>query len=358
MAEDSDPESKTEEPTSKRLEEARRQGDVAKTMDLPQWASLAAAGGVVLMAGGYLSRQLMMALLPFIAHPEAFTLENNGALQVARMGVGAAMPVLLAVFLTAAVAGAAGNLIQTGFIWAPDKIKPDFSKLSPFGGLKRMFGLDSLVNFAKSMLKITVIGAICWSSLAPHARELESLTTMDVSLMIPFAMQVLKAVFISVLGATGVAAVVDWVWQRQRFMQRLRMSREEIKEEHRQSEGDPHVRNQQKRIRLQRAKQRMMTNVPKATVVVMNPTHFAVALRYGDDTPAPLCVAKGIDTLALKIREVAEAAGVPIIEDPPLARALYAAVEIDQTIPRDHYEAVAKVIGFVMAQARRAGRIR
>jgi flagellar biosynthetic protein FlhB len=136
-------------------------------------------------------------------------------------------------------------------------------------------------------------------------------------------------------------------------MQRLRMSREEIKEEHRQSDGDPHVKQKQKAIRLDRAKKRMIANVPKATVVVMNPTHFAVALRYGDDTPAPLCVAKGVDSLALKIRAVAEEAGVPVVEDPPLARALYAAVEIDQTIPRQHYEAVAKVIGFVLSAARK-----
>jgi flagellar biosynthetic protein FlhB len=130
------------------------------------------------------------------------------------------------------------------------------------------------------------------------------------------------------------------------------MSKEEMKEEHRQSEGDPHVRARQKQIRTERAKRRMMNAVPKATVVVMNPTHFAVALRYGDDTPAPMCVAKGMDSLALKIREVAEAAGVPVIEDPPLARALYATVNMDQTIPREHYEAVAKVIGFVLAAAR------
>ena len=134
---------------------------------------------------------------------------------------------------------------------------------------------------------------------------------------------------------------------------RLRMSKEEMKEEHRQSEGDPHVRARQKQIRTERAKRRMMNAVPKATVVVMNPTHFAVALRYGDDTPAPMCVAKGMDSLALKIREVAEAAGVPVIEDPPLARALYATVNMDQTIPREHYEAVAKVIGFVLAAARK-----
>lgn len=353
MAEDTDPESKTEDPTSKRLEDARKSGDVAKTPDLPQWAALAAVTAVILISGGSLAQGMMTALTPFIAHPDAFVLQNNGAVDVARLALAAALPPIIAVMLAAAVAGIFGNVVQTGFIWAPDKLKPDLSKLSPLGGFKRLFGLDNVANFIKSMLKIIVIGAICWSTLAPHERELEGLATADTKQMIPFTMDILRALFMSVLGAMAVGAIGDWVWQRQRFIARLRMSKEEMKEEHRQSEGDPHVRARQKQIRTERAKRRMMNAVPKATVVVMNPTHFAVALRYGDDTPAPMCVAKGMDSLALKIREVAEAAGVPVIEDPPLARALYATVNMDQTIPREHYEAVAKVIGFVLAAARK-----
>ena len=350
---DTDPESKTEDPTGKRLSDARAQGDVAKTMDLPQWATLAAVSGVVLLSGGWLARNLMASLEPFIAHPDAFVLQNNGAVEVARMALMAALPAFAIVMASAAVAGIFANVVQTGFLWAPDKIKPDISKLSLFKGVGRVFGLDSWLHFGKSLIKATVIGVICWQTLKPHAAELTQLAALEPAHMLPFMMDVLKALFMSVLGALGVAAIGDWVWQRQRFMHRMRMSREEIKEEHKQSDGDPHVKQKQKAIRLDRAKKRMMANVPKATVVVMNPTHFAVALRYADDTPAPLCVAKGLDSLALKIRAVAEEAGVPVIEDPPLARALYAAVEIDQTIPRQHYEAVAKVIGFVLSAARK-----
>jgi flagellar biosynthetic protein FlhB len=172
--------------------------------------------------------------------------------------------------------------------------------------------------------------------------------------MLNFMVDILKALFESVLGAMGVGAIADWVWQRQRFAKRMRMSREEVKDEARQADGDPHVRAKQKQIRMDRARRRMMNNVSTATVVVMNPTHYAVALRYDTkEAPAPLCVAKGIDSLALKIREVAEANNVPIIEDPPLARALYATVDLDQTIPREHFEAVAKVIGFVLSGSRR-----
>jgi flagellar biosynthetic protein FlhB len=350
---DTDPESKTEEPTGKRLEQARSQGDVAKTPDLPQWATLSAVAGVVFLLGGWLAQNLMASLEPFLAHPDAFVLQNNGAVEVARMALMAALPTFAIVMASAAVASIFANVVQTGFLWAPDKIRPDLSKLSLFKGFGRLFSVDNLANFGKSLLKAAVIGVICWQTLKPHVAELDQIVGFEPARLLPFLLDVLKALFLSVLGALGVAAIGDWLWQRYRFMHRLRMSREEIKEEHRQSEGDPHVKQKQKAIRIERAKKRMIANVPKATVVVMNPTHFAVALRYADDTPAPLCVAKGVDSLALKIRAVAEEAGVPVIEDPPLARALYATVEVDQTIPRQHYEAVAKVIGFVLSAARR-----
>ena len=308
---------------------------------------------MVLLAGGWLSQNLMASLQPFIAHPDAFVLQNNGAVEVARMAMMAALPIFAIVMASAAVAGIFANVVQTGFLWAPDKVKPDLSKLSLLKGFGRLFSLDSWVNFGKSLIKAVVIGVICWQTLKPHAAELNQLVGFEPQRLLPFMMDVLKALFMSVLGALGVGAIGDWLWQRQRFMHRLRMSREEIKEEHRQSDGDPHVKQKQKSIRMDRARKRMIANVPKATVVVMNPTHFAVALRYGDDTPAPLCVAKGVDSLALKIHAVAEEAGVPVVEDPPLARALYAAVEVDQSIPRQHYEAVAKVIGFVLGAARK-----
>jgi flagellar biosynthesis protein FlhB len=147
---------------------------------------------------------------------------------------------------------------------------------------------------------------------------------------------------------------VDWLWQRQRFLVRMRMTKEEVKEEFKNSEGDPHVKARQRQIRFERAKRRMMQAVPQATVVVMNPTHYAVALKYEQgETAAPTCVAKGLDSLALKIRAIAEEAGVPVIEDPPLARALYAAVDIDEMIPPAHFEAVAKIIGFILGAGKR-----
>jgi len=357
MAEETDPQSKTEEPTSRRLEEARRQGDVAKSPDLPPWASMTAAVGVLAVAGSVMARNLVIGLLPFVAHPDAFELDHGGALGVARMAMGAAWPFLLTVMLSAAEAGAAGHIIQQGFIWAPGKLAPNPDKISPLAGFKRLFGVDGMIHFIKSLAKVVLIGVVCWLALKPRLKDMEGLGLMDPLAMGPFMVEVLKTLFFSVLGVLGVGAIIDWIIQRQRFMQRMRMSREEVKEDLRQSEGDPHIKARLRQLRLQRAKRRMMQNVPKATVVIANPTHYAVALRYDtSEAPAPVCVAKGMDSLALKIRQVAEAHNVPVIEDPPLARALYAAVEMEQVIPQQHYEAVAKIIGFILGVGRKAAR--
>ncbi len=185
--------------------------------------------------------------------------------------------------------------------------------------------------------------------LEPHADEIVNMVGMAPAEMIPVSMRLATKLFMAVILLLTLTAGFDWFWQRQRFMKRMRMTLQEVKDEYKQSDGDPHIKAKRRQIQMQRSRQRMMQAVPKATVVVMNPTHYAVALKYEPgETPAPMCVAKGMDDLALKIRAVAEEHGVPVLEDPPLARALYATVEIDEEIPADHFEAVAKVIGFIM----------
>ena len=354
MAEENEAASRTEEPTPRKLEQAREKGDVAKTPELPQLASLAATVAVLAVAGGWICRNLAMELLPFVAHPDAIAIEGRGGMQVARHALTAALPAVLLVLLTAGAAGAAGHLMQTGLMFTPDKMKPDFKKLSPLEGLKRIFGVDGLIQFTKSLLKVAVTAALAWWVVKPHVAQMAQLATLDPSAILPFMGDLLRRLVFAVLGLLLVITAVDWFVQKQRFTARMRMSKEELKEEFKNTEGDPHVKARQKQIRVERARRRMMQAVPKATVVVMNPTHYAVALKYvqGEDD-APLCVAKGLDAIALKIREVAEANKVPVIEDPPLARALYAAVEIDDMIPAAHYEAVAKIIGFILKQSRR-----
>jgi flagellar biosynthesis protein FlhB len=349
-----DPESKTEEPTPGKLSKAREKGDVAKSQDLPALASLAAVVSVVAAGGTWFSTKMAMGLLPFIAHPQDMDLAGHGAIDVARHAAAVAAPLMIAVLVCAALAGVGGNLMQTGFLFTPDKLKPDFQKVSPMAGLKRMFGLDSLVNFLKSVVKIGMVGVLAWTVMKPHIRELQMLSSLDAAAILPLCVTILRKLVFAVLCLLLVIAGADWLWQRHSFMKKMRMSKEELKEDHKQSEGDPHVKAKRRQIQIQRSRMRMMQRVPEATVVIMNPTHYAVALFYAEgEASAPQCVAKGLDALALKIRSVAEEAGVPVIEDPPLARALYAAVEIDDYIPPAHYEAVAKIIGFILQQAER-----
>ena len=354
MSDDHDAASRTEEATPRRLEQAREKGDVPKTPELPQLASLAAAVSVLAIAGGWICRNLATALLPFLAHPDAIVLEGGGGVAVARHVMNAALPIILTVMLSAAAAGVAGNLVQTGLMFTPDKLKPDLKKLSPLEGLKRVFGLDGAIQFGKSLLKVAITGLLAWWMVKPHISEMERLATLDPAAILPFMIDILRRLVFAVMALLLVITGADWFIQKQRFAAKMRMSKEELKEEFKNTEGDPHVKAKQKQMRAERARRRMMQAVPNATVVVMNPTHYAVALKYvqGEDA-APICVAKGMDAIALKIRDVAKEANVPVIEDPPLARALYAAVEIDDVIPQAHFEAVAKIIGFILRQSRR-----
>ena len=356
MAEGADPESKTEEASPRKLEEARKKGDVAKSPDVAAAMSLAGAAAVLLLGGGYFSQQMAEHLLPFIAEPHAMIggLEAGAGVEIGMRALWAAAPFLAALMLAVIIGGVGGNLAQSGILFTAEKIKPKWSAVNPLEGFKRIFGPDGIVQFIKTFLKLVAIGAVCWWVLKPHARELENLAAMSPAMILPFARDLAGSLMISALVFLAFTAGADFIWQKFRFAKRMRMTKEEMKEDFKQSEGDPHVKAKLRQIRMQRSRQRMMQAVPTATVIVTNPTHYSVALRYEPDQGdgAPICVAKGIDALALRIREVAKEHNVPIVENVPLARALYAAVEVDDIIPREHFEAAAKVIGFVM-QARK-----
>jgi flagellar biosynthetic protein FlhB len=357
MAEGDDSASKTEEPSARKLEEARKQGDVPKSQDLAHVFALAGAFGAVVMAGGGLAHNLVIQLTPFIAHPDTMQLQGEAGVAVTWQVISAAAPVLATVFGATILGGVSGNLIQTGVMFTPAKLQPDLSKISLAQGFKRLFSLDSAMNFLRSALKVILVSAIAWWVLAPRTNELPALVTVGPVGMVTYSLGIGKSLMFAVIALLALGGVLDFVWQRQRFMSKMKMTKEETKEEFKQTEGDPRVKGRQRQLRMERARRRMIQNVPKATVVVVNPTHFAVALRYVQgETPAPQCVAKGVDAVALRIREVGEEHGVPVVEDPPLARALYSAVEIDQTIPVQHYEAVAKVIGFILSGRKRRAR--
>jgi flagellar biosynthetic protein FlhB len=357
VAEGADPESKTEEATPRKLADARAKGDVAKSMDVGAAASLLGATAVLLGAGGYFASSMAEQLLPFIASPHTMMggLDAGAGVEIGMHALWAITPFLGALMLATIVGGVGGNLAQSGLIFAGDKLKPQWSRLNPLEGFKRIFGPDGLVQFLKTFLKLLAVGFICWMVMKPHVREFENLAAMPPAAILPLARDMAIALMAAALIFLSFTAGADYLWQRFRFNQRMRMSKEELKEDFKQSEGDPHVKAKLKQIRMQRSRQRMMQNVPTATVIVTNPTHYSVALRYEPDKgdAAPICVAKGVDAVALRIREVAREHNVPIVENVPLARALYAAVDIDETIPREHFEAAAKVIGFVFGQRRK-----
>jgi flagellar biosynthetic protein FlhB len=348
-----DKESKTQEPSARKLAQAREEGQVAKSPEVSSLAALAAASLVILLNGGSIARTVADQLVPFLAHPDAIDISGDGALKVFRSAIMAAAPAAL-VLLAALAAGVVGNVAQTGFLFTPKRLAPDIGKLNPIAGLGRLFGPDGLVNFLKTLGKFlimcTVIGFMLW----PKLSLFKGLAGMDLAALLPFTCDVLRALVIAALVMMAASAGLDWFIQRQRFMAKMRQSRQEQKQEHKDTEGDPHIKGKLKQIRIQRARQRNLQNVPKATMVITNPTHFAVALRYiQGETPAPICVAKGADELAMRIREMATTLSIPIVEDPPLARALYAAVEIDDIIPKEHYAAVAKIVRFVLDAGKR-----
>jgi flagellar biosynthetic protein FlhB len=225
---------------------------------------------------------------------------------------------------------------------------PKLSKLSPLAGLQRQFSKQAIANFGKGLVKIVIVGAVLASLMWPERQHMEALVHSDPATLLPYVFSITLKLMGTVVAMLAVIAAADYLFQYRQWYEKQKMSLRELKEEFKQSEGDPTIKGKLKQMRQARMRKRMMAAVPKASVIITNPTHFAVALQYERGMAAPICVAKGVDALALKIREIATEHRIPIVENPPLARALHATVQIDQVIPAEHYKAVAEVIGYVM----------
>lgn len=358
MAEQND-DDKTEEPTPQKLEKAREKGDIVYSPEVGAALSLLAVTGIVAFLSGPIFTDMARGLIGFIAMPDQYAAEP-GALRA--IGAHAGLR-LLATFsllaLALALAGLAARYVQDRPTFTGERLTPKLEKLNPVEGFKRVFGKQAVSAFLKSLAKLVVVGlAMAWA-LWPRDATLERISLLDPSALLPFVRERAVSMLLALACAAALIAVIDYVATRQSYMKRMRMSRREIKDELKQSDGDPMVKAKLRQIRVERSRKRMLANVPQASVVVTNPTHYAVALKYEQgETPAPICLAKGVDAVAQRIREVAEEHDIPIVENPPLARALFATADVDEPIPREHYEAVAKVIGFVMRLARRRGRAR
>lgn len=353
MADAPDQHQRTEEPTPKRLEDARKKGDSPKSQEIVATIMLAAAGLGLWLLMGPAASSLTAAGAAFLDHPHEFAADGDSLRRLylaIALKAGVALSGLALLFVASALAA---NLGQALPVISPDKIKPQLNRLSPAEGAKRLFGPIALVNFGKGVGKIFIVGSILVYALWPDRDRLIGLPSADVRTILSVAGAEIGKLIASAVAAMSVIAALDYAWSRREWKKRLRMTKEEVRREMRESEGDPQIKGRQRQQREARARRRMMTAVKDATVLIMNPTHYAVALKYdAEKGAAPLCVAKGLDDLALRLRAAAEEARVPVVENPPLARALYAVVNIDAEIPVEHYEAVAKVIGFVMGRAK------
>ena len=355
MADDRDDSQRTEEPTQKRLDEALKKGDVVKSQELTTFAVL--AGGTLALAlfSGGAARSFGRDYSRFLENAALTPLDGAAALALLRSVVFGFAALIGPAVALMAVVGVAGHVLQHRPVFSPSRLKPEWSKLSPAAGFKRLFGLDGLVNFGKGLLKIATVGTATFYAAWPERERLSQSLSLDPAGVASLALALVFKVLMAGLAVLAVIAAVDYLWQRQRFMARHRMSKQELKDELKQSEGDPQIKARIRQIRFERAKKRMVAAIPEATVVIANPTHYAVALKYeSGKMRAPVCVAKGVDHLALTIRKVAEENAVPVVENPPLARALYAAVEVDGEIPPEHYKAVAQIIGYVLRLAKQS----
>lgn len=348
MSDAQDDSQKTEEPTPRKLSEARKKGQIAQSKEVSNFAALFGMTFVVAVIAPFMVLHLYGSLAGVIEHAAVVRIDPASTGEILLDLTLDALLVLAPALGLFMVLGLAAGLGQSGFLFTAEPIVPKLEKISPLSGVKRLFSLKSLVEFLKGILKLSIVAAIAYTLVSPELDRAEELLDMDVVDILSEIQTLIIRLMIGVLAFMFLVALSDYLYQRFEYMKQMRMSRQEIRDEHRQSEGDPQVKARLRQIRMDRARRRMMAAVPKADVVVTNPTHFAVALQYDTATmAAPTVVAKGSDAVALRIREVASEHDVPIVENPPLARALFAAVEIDQQIPEAHYKAVAQVISYV-----------
>lgn len=348
MAEDSDATDKTEDPTQKKLDDALLKGDVVKSQEVNNWFIVAGGTLVLMTFAGSMSEGLTATLRGLIANSYRINIDGP-ALPGLFQKIGIELIAALAMpFLVLTIAALVGNLVQHRLVWTTEGLSPKFSKVSPLAGFKRLFSKQSLANFAKGIAKLLLLGTVMVVLMWPEQDRMEGLIRTDVMALLPFTQVLALKLMGAVVALLGVVAAADYFFQYRSWFGKQKMSLHELKEEFKQTEGDPTIKGKLRNLRQQRSRKRMMAAVPKASVIITNPTHYAIALQYERGMEAPICVAKGMDAIALKIREVGGQHGIPIVENPPLARALHATVEIDEPIPAEHYKAVAEVISYVM----------
>jgi flagellar biosynthetic protein FlhB len=348
VADERDETERSEDPTQKKLDEALKRGDVAKSQEVNTWFVLAGATLILLSFSGSMSAGITKMLGGLIGQAHNIPVDGRGLLHTMQTLGLQTLAAVAVPFVLLVLAAIAGNMIQHRLVWSAEQLKPKLSKISPGAGFKRLFSKIAVANFVKGLIKLGLIGAVMTALLWPKRDQLDVLVTMDPAAILALTRTLSLEMLGMVVAILAIVAAADYFFQYRQWFERQKMSVRELKEEFKQTEGDPAIKAKIRQLRQTRMRKRMMAAVPKASVIITNPTHYAIALQYERGMNAPVCLAKGIDNIALKIREVAAEHRIPVVENPPLARALHATVEIDEEVPPEHYKAVAEVIGYVM----------
>lgn len=337
---------RTEEATPRKREETRKKGQVAKSVDLNSALHLFGVVLAIYLLQGYLGEAISSFLRQCITYfatmkDTEITLLLNEAMKVY-------FRVTLPIFLVAVVMAISTNAMQFGFLFSFDPIKPKLEKINPVEGFKKLVSIRTLVDLIKNICKIFLVGLAVTLVLKNKAMEFISVTNMEINQTLVFGRQTTLTVAVAAISAFMLIAMVDFFYQRYEFNKNLRMTKQEVKEEHKQTEGDPHLKSKQKEQQRRISSRRMMQEVSQATVVITNPTHFAVALKYRrEEMEAPLVVAKGADLMAERIKKVAGENNVPLIENKELTQFIYKNVDIGEIIPEQVYQAVAEILALV-----------
>ncbi|MGD9365278.1 MAG: flagellar biosynthesis protein FlhB [Desulfobacteraceae bacterium] len=338
---------KTEQATPKKREDARKKGQVAQSREISSVTVLLGAMTVFFFGGAWMFHQLgdVMHMVLTRLYQQSFEIETA---HLFLWEVFKRIFIILAPLLTVIiVAGLLSNVSQTGFLLTGESLTPKFNKINPINGIKRLFSLRSMVEVVKAIFKMIIIGGMAYAMLRKDMDRIPALVSLSIQDILSFmGNAALKMGFYTCL-VLIVLAAVDFFFQRWQHERDLRMTKQEVKDEYRQREGDPMVRSRIRAVQREMAMRRMMESVPDATVVITNPTHLAVALKFERDMPAPQVVAKGAGLVAERIKAIANENDIPIIEQKPLARALFKSVEIDQYIPAELYHAVAELLAYV-----------
>lgn len=349
MEEEKDEAQKTEEPTPKKLQEAHGKGEVAKSQEIKHWFILFSATVIILVSAKSSMAGIKEVLGNVLGASYSVNMDGNSVKNFAASLFGDISGYLIFPAAILMVGAFLGAVVQHKPILTAEKIIPKLNKISPLAGLKRLFSMQNFVEITKSIIKIILVGCMVLYLVWPERDRLEQMMTHSLSEVVDVIYIMALRIFGGVVALMAVIAALDFMFQKFQHLKKMRMTKQEVKDELKQTDGDPHVRARLRQIRQERARSRMMAAVPKADVVVTNPTHYAIALKYDQEKmDVPVVVAKGADHIALKIREVAEENNIPVLENPPLARALFATVEVDEEIKEDQYKAVAEVVGYIM----------